>query len=284
MGDEQQRENFSQLYRRLRNDSDYSIETRRLINQYFPFNNDLNEDFENSGPMRIEELSNVSPIVNESIIEKLLRLKQTKRVPLKKGKPIILQPTTQINDFINGEINYSMVPKENIILFQNQNNVTIERSLLNSTESSSIVYECKQIYSFYNFTENELKDKTPYFRLRKLGLFGVVPLDQIVSIIEGNNIIYHIIETPKKLVTVISHNVLYERGELVSASHCQDGQGETVYSIETVKPGKPVIPISESISQRTRKRTRENEENEMSTKKQNAGKAKKQTRRRHKKR
>jgi hypothetical protein len=240
-------------------------ETLQLIYQYV-WTNDGSEHSRDS-PMRLEELLDVdevsekSPAIKESIIEKLIRQKKTKYVRLKKGDPIVLRPTTQIFDFIEGEIDYSAVPKKNIILFQNENELrTVERDfLLHSTESNSIVYECKEIHKlFYDFTEEQLLDKIPYFRLRTLGFYGVVPLDEIISVIRGKNKIYRIVETPKKLLTVISHNVLYEKGDVVSASHCQDGQEDTVYSIEIVTRKIETTAATDFIAQRTRKRTREN--------------------------
>jgi hypothetical protein len=226
-------------------DNEFDGETTQWINEYVPLNQwfDVSSwSTNNSPPMELTEIIDDIPI-----IEKLNK----NPVPLKKGKPMRIQPDTEIMDFIEGYVQYKNISNDQIIFQNAEQFITVTKDFLQNTKSSSIVYACKQVYDFYDFTEEQLLDKIPYFRLRTLGQYGVVPFDQIVSVIKGNNKTFRIVPTQTQLETVISHEVLYEKGELVSASHCQAGQSETVYQIEVANP------IEDTISQRTRKRTRD---------------------------
>jgi uncharacterized protein YjbI with pentapeptide repeats len=104
---------------------------------------------------------------------------------------------------------------------------------------NGIVYICKKVYDFLNITKNQLRDETPYLNMRKLGLFGLVPVNEVEYMINCKEK-YFTMERAKEKEppSVVSFSVYRPEcsHNVVSRSHCQAGQGQPIYEINNFKP------------------------------------------------
>jgi uncharacterized protein YjbI with pentapeptide repeats len=105
---------------------------------------------------------------------------------------------------------------------------------------NGIVYICKQVYTFLNITKNQLKDETPYLNMRKLGLFGLVPVNEVEYMINCKEKYFTMERTegmePPSVVSFSVYNPRKCGLNVVSRSHCQAGQGQPIYEINNFKP------------------------------------------------
>jgi len=134
------------------------------------------------------------------------------------------------NENLNGFLKNS--PENVVFVYQNKfyfcDKATIKYTL---NIKNNIKFGCIEAGTLR--PENIVKDK-PYLSLRALGLTtGLITLDQIFDILLGSHQLFFVLETSEMVVSTVSLEVL-EGGSHVSASHCQEGQGDTVYSIEYI--------------------------------------------------
>jgi len=155
---------------------------------------------------------------------------------------IQITPSSQIgSDLINMErdinvLNFMNEDTKNIAFyFNNQIYLTNKDSLQYSikdpqNKGKNIKYECLTTGSM-NPT-NIVFDK-PYFSMRSIGSYGLVSLGQINEIIQNETIRYVEMTTEpiKQLVSTASLQATGPNPNYVSASHCQEGQGENVYNL-----------------------------------------------------
>ena len=74
----------------------------------------------------------------------------------------------------------------------------------------------------------------PYISYKFVGLYsGLVTVLQNLSVIKQGKRIFYVTPTNQKLPSTVSLSVLYG-GNRVGASHCQEGQGDTVYTLSYV--------------------------------------------------
>ncbi len=107
-----------------------------------------------------------------------------------------------------------------------------EKTFLNL---SNILYKCNEVGSANHF---KISRDIRYFNLRKLGLSGVVNVQEIYSMlnkVKNEKVkIFKISNTNIKLPSTISYDVLFHYTTASSAAHCQAGQDQNVYSIQIV--------------------------------------------------
>lgn len=124
--------------------------------------------------------------------------------------------------------------------------------------ATNIKFECKQTNTMRR--ENIVAD-VPYFSMRSLGMFGVVPLSQINEVLHNDRVkMVEMVPTDKQLASTISLQMLGLNPNMVGASHCQEGQGETVYELKqinaSIEGGKRNKRRTKKRKRRTQKRTR----------------------------
>ena len=109
---------------------------------------------------------------------------------------------------------------------------------------SSIFYECT-VQGRYIDYDNDLvieginlgnarsHFQKPYMKLPIIGGGNaLVPLYQILKMIETDRRIFYLFRQDARLRWTVSHDVSYDGGSWVSAKHCQDGSDEPVYNIK----------------------------------------------------
>lgn len=165
-----------------------------------------------------------------------------------KGRDVVRRTQTAMDLMMLEEVTldeYLNNDPENIIFrFGSGRNVVYYASNVNHVltelkKGSNIKYRCPNINSMAN-----VDIRTPYFSLRSLGITsgGVIQHEVMMRLIMDvknfNHRIFKIIAIPvDRFLSTASHNVIFlskfnrYRDLYVSASHCQEGQGETPMTI-----------------------------------------------------
>jgi surface protein len=155
---------------------------------------------------------------------------------------IQINPSTEIgSDLINMERDINVLnfmnedPKNIAFYFNNQIYLTNKDSLQYSitdpqNKGKNIKYECLITGSM---NPTNIVFNNPYFSMRAIGSYGLVSLGQINEIIQNETIRYVEMTTEpmKQLVSTASLQATGPNPNYVSASHCQEGQGENVYNL-----------------------------------------------------
>jgi hypothetical protein len=155
---------------------------------------------------------------------------------------IQINPSSQIgSDLINMERDINVLnfmnedPKNIAFYFNNQICLTNKDSLHYSitdpeNKGKNIKYECLRTGSM---NPSNIVFTNPYFSMRTIGSYGLVSLGQINEIIQNESIRYVEMATEpiKQLVSTASLQTTGPNPNYVSASHCQEGQGENVYNL-----------------------------------------------------
>jgi surface protein len=153
-----------------------------------------------------------------------------------------INPSSQIgSDLINMERDINVLnfmnedPKNIAFYFHNQIYLTNKDSLHYSitdpeNKGKNIKYECLRTGSM---NPNNIVYNNPYFSMRTVGSYGLVSLSQINEIIQNESIRYvEMTKDPiKQLISTASLQATGPNPNYVSASHCQEGQGENVYNL-----------------------------------------------------
>lgn len=149
--------------------------------------------------------------------------------------------------------NYVEEDEDNIVISLLNNYVLTKKSILKKAIDltdcdNGIVYICKQVYSYLRITKNELRDETKYLNMRKIGLYGLVQVDEISYMIHSAEQFFNMKKKQQDVPSVVSFSVYRPEcsQNAVSRSHCQAGQGQPIYEIQMFKP-KFVTPIVASI-------------------------------------
>jgi len=165
-------------------------------------------------------------------------------------------------DIIDGYINiqnFLTDDSDNFLFIINSGTETNEYRLFNKenlktilNDESNYVYICKEISHKLMISKEDLRDETEYINLRKLGMYDYALVEQIQYIANNNkkDRIFMFTKTQEKAPSVVSWNIYNNPGtNVVSASHCQEGQGGFIYNIETVD----VIFVDKSKTSKTSK-------------------------------
>ena len=191
-------------------------------------------------------------------------------IPINDTLPININEDTGM-DFISGEemtvSNYLKEDESNIVFyFQNKviSFMTKDQVKLFYTDPShygaAIKYGCKSIQHSLRPRRENLELDEPYFFLRTIGATGVAKLSEIKKIVNTKtDRCININSTPiKELASTASFQMIYSSDPAgVSASHCQEGHDEKVYSLEiipvTLTGGRKRIRQTKNIKKRTKK-------------------------------
>jgi surface protein len=163
------------------------------------------------------------------------------KTPLEKSLLQINPSSQNGSDLINMEQDINVLnfinedPKNIAFYFNNQIYLTSKDSLHYSitdpeNKGKNIKYECLRTGSM---NPSNIVFTNPYFSMRTIGSYGLVSLGQINEIIQNESIRYVEMTTEpmKQLVSTASFQVTGPNPNYVSASHCQEGQGENVYNL-----------------------------------------------------
>jgi surface protein len=149
-------------------------------------------------------------------------------------------------DVINGETNvYEFLSEspDNFVIVSNHNYTLLNKQTVDEhiiPNKSNIKFGCREISrSIVPMAENVIRD-IPYLSVRSLGVMsgGLIRLNAIKSVLTNPTIraIYIPSRPTMHLITTTSLQMLGRNPGAVSASHCQEGQGEAVYDIFKITP------------------------------------------------
>jgi hypothetical protein len=189
---------------------------------------DLDDDFDDDDENSVEY---------SNIIENLPDIKlQTKGIFLIKknavGENVIDRtPDENVVEFIKND-------PDNVVLYFNGKYYLYDRTYFRIVPEN-LTYICDKEYEHgLDVTGRLKKDEdgghTIYFSMRKLGLYGIVPAHSIKQIVETKQQFFSMeSKTPEERAPStagyeVAHNLI---DDFTSRAHCQEGQGDVVYSI-----------------------------------------------------
>jgi hypothetical protein len=100
---------------------------------------------------------------------------------------------------------------------------------------NALVYECRVVDSLS--PENVVKT-TPLVKLGAMGLplnYAYADAGSLQRAARGTHKLYEIVETPRTVASVVSRQILKHQVNMVSGSHCQDGQGGKIYQLKRIR-------------------------------------------------
>ncbi len=163
------------------------------------------------------------------------------KVPLKKSK-ISVQPNDEGHDLIMLEdvkvTDYLSQDPGNIVFYFGKNVALLsdKTTLKKRLNGNTLKYACINTGSMAE--HNIIKD-TPYLHLNGVGFVtgGLVPLSKIKALLTNDSI--RVVQIPSESTgeakTTVSLQMLGPHANAVSASHCQEGQGDKIYSLKKMK-------------------------------------------------
>jgi len=105
-----------------------------------------------------------------------------------------------------------------------------------ATDVNSVKYKCNEVYEILYVSPDKYDSQTPYLAGKSFGFYGLIPIDQLKTIIEsadaGHQFI--IVKESGKAPSTVSLQMLGEHANAVSASHCQEGHGDTIYELHRI--------------------------------------------------
>jgi uncharacterized protein YjbI with pentapeptide repeats len=132
-----------------------------------------------------------------------------------------------INGFLNHDPNNIVFIYQNNLFFSNKN--YISKTLY---DANFIKFACINADGTMN-PQNIIIHK-PYITLKQIGLYGgLITMTQGFEVFFGNNRVFYVSQTNQTLASTVTLSVL-NGGNRVSASHCQEGQGDIVYNLEYI--------------------------------------------------
>ncbi len=100
----------------------------------------------------------------------------------------------------------------------------------------NIVYQCYQASG--SVDEQNVNRATDFFKLRSIGLSGVVNVQDVFNMLyevdSHKTRLFKVVSTGENLLSTVSYNIMHNRTRWMSAAHCQEGQEQTVFTIQRV--------------------------------------------------
>ena len=239
------------------------------LTEYDQYNDDNDNPYYDSDMEWYEELQNAvkrTPTAHDNHLYDVCELPRS-------SSPVTISPNETTYDAIMMEdisLADYLKEDENNILFQFQNHYypSSKDTINHQITPTNMVYECKEPNTLR--PENIIKE-APLFRLQSLALpVQYIYLCQINALLDSTAQVYKIkLSSPEKnLASVVSKEVL-DGGTYVSASHCQDGQGGKVYTIEIAD-----YVVSDPVGGKKKSKRRKHSTNKKKTKKRKSTKRK----------
>ena len=177
---------------------------------------------------------NINIIINTIVLEE-------------SSKAVTIPATKTAIDPLEGEVNIRDFLKEdrdNIVFYRENEFFPFHRQdlvpMLDMKKAdNSIVFICKETGHALSITREFLKDETPYFKLRTLGMYGgyanASEIKAILEDVDKNQVFYISTSEEEKPPSVVSWDIYINGADATSGSHCQEGQTDTIYKIEIAK-------------------------------------------------
>jgi len=143
-------------------------------------------------------------------------------------------------DLINLEdinvFDYLKENSNNIVFLFNNNFYICDKDTLKNlcNNENSVKYNCNQVYRVLYVSPDMFDTKTPYLLGNAFGCpCGLLEISKLKTIIESEDQMFVIsVFNPSKVAaSTVSLQMLLPNPNAVSASHCQEGQGETINNI-----------------------------------------------------
>lgn len=141
-------------------------------------------------------------------------------------------------DIISGEEvtaeNYLKEGPENIIFVLNDKYYYTNLSQMNNLrqDPSVVKYPCHQVEQSIVPRLENVDLNLPLFPLKSIGMYnGYILLTSVITMLSHPNIKVYILEEKERIPTVTSHQMLTSHANAVSATHCQEGHSDIIYSI-----------------------------------------------------
>jgi hypothetical protein len=132
-----------------------------------------------------------------------------------------------IKDYLASDPDHIVIQIEN-----NENSATLfNKKNFQHLLEDGLRYQCKKANSSLNPT-NIIKNPV-LFNLKSIGLYGFCNADDIKKIINNSDDKYYVLKKNGIIESVVTKKLLDNSGQygLMSASHCQEGQGGILYTI-----------------------------------------------------
>ena len=105
-----------------------------------------------------------------------------------------------------------------------------------ATDVNSVKYKCNQVYEILYISPDKYDAATPYLAGKSFGFYGLIPIAQLKTIIESEDAGHQfvIVKESGKAPSTVSLQMLGNTPNAVSASHCQEGHGDTIYELHRI--------------------------------------------------
>jgi surface protein len=102
-----------------------------------------------------------------------------------------------------------------------------------ANDMAFVRYKCHDVYQILHVSLEKFDPSTPYLAGKSFGFYGLIPIAQLKTIIENKHSGYQfiVVEDSGKAPSVVSLHMLLPGANAVSASHCQEGHGDTIYKL-----------------------------------------------------
>jgi hypothetical protein len=164
-------------------------------------------------------------------------------VEISDNKTLQINQDSKAYDVINLEdisvLAYLQENSNNIALYFNNAFYITDKERLKKlcNDDSFVKYSCNQVYDRIMVTPEMYDNQTPYLVGKSFGCpCGLIELSKIKTIIENNYQCIEIVayDPPKIAPSTVSLQMLSSTLDAVGASHCQEGQGETIDDVRRV--------------------------------------------------
>jgi hypothetical protein len=149
------------------------------------------------------------------------------------------------------------------------------------TDVNFVKYACKGVYTGLNVTPDRYHGDVPYLSGKSFGFYGILSIAQLKTIVESKeDHQFIVLKESGKVPSTVSLQMLGSNANAVSASHCQEGHDETIYSMHRVDWKK--LPFqsshpSKSKSKRSRSKPKSLTKSKSSSKQSAISKSKNST-------
>jgi surface protein len=128
-----------------------------------------------------------------------------------------------------------------------------------ANDMAFVRYKCHDVYQILHVSLEKFDPSTPYLAGKSFGFYGLIPIAQLKTIIENKHSGYQfiVVEDSGKAPSVVSLHILQPGANAVSASHCQEGHGDTIYKLSRIDwkhlPFSPRVSPSKTKSHKVSK-------------------------------
>jgi hypothetical protein len=147
------------------------------------------------------------------------------------------------------------------------------------TDVNSVKYACKGVYtSILYVTPDKYHGDVPYLAGKSFGFYGILSIAQLKTIVESKeDHQFIVLKESGKVPSTVSLQMLGSNANAVSASHCQEGHGEKIYSMHRLDWKKLPFQSSPSKSKSSRSKPKSLNKSKSSSKQSAISKSKNST-------